>query len=71
MKCEYRALAHAALALSEAERARLVEQLLESLAPKEAGLSDHELFVELERRRAEVEQGSVKPIPWSEVRFEE
>jgi putative addiction module component (TIGR02574 family) len=71
MTPEHQALVHAALALPEAERAQLVEHLLESLVPEEASLTDDELFAELERRRAEVEQGSVKPIPWSQVRFEE
>jgi putative addiction module component (TIGR02574 family) len=61
----------AALALPEAERALLVERLLETLSPETDELTDDELFAELERRRAEVEQGLVKPIPWSEVRLEE
>ena len=61
----------AALALPEPERALLAERLLKSLSPEAGELTDDELFTELERRRAEVEQGSVKPIPWSEVRLEE
>src|SRR5690348_12289291 len=61
----------AALALPEAERALLVERLHESLSPEPEEITDDELFGELERRRAEVEQGLVEPIPWSEVRLEE
>ena len=59
----------AALALPESERALLVERLLESLSPEPDELTDDELFDELERRRAEVEQRLTKPIPWAEVRF--
>ena len=61
----------AALALPETERVILVERLLESLSPEADELTDKEFFTELERRRAEVEQGLVRPIPWSEVRLEE
>ena len=59
----------AALALPEAERVLLVERLLESLPPETEELSDEALLAELDRRRAEVEQGVVKPIPWSEFQF--
>jgi putative addiction module component (TIGR02574 family) len=61
----------AALALPEPMRALLAERLLGSLSPEPGELTDDELFAELERRRAEVEQGLVKPISWSEVRLEE
>ena len=61
----------AALALPEAERLRLAEQLLDTLPPEAEDLSDEEFFAELERRRAEVEQGGVKPIPWSQVRLDD
>ncbi len=71
MADSYQAVLQTALALSEAERALLVEQLLESLSPEPDELIDAALAAELDRRRAEVEQGHVKPIPWSEVRLEE
>ena len=70
MTPETQALFDAALALPEAERILLVERLLESLPPETDELSDEELLAELERRRAEVEQGGVKPIPWSDFRLE-
>jgi putative addiction module component (TIGR02574 family) len=70
MTPETQALIDAALALPEAERILLVERLLESLPPETDELSDEELLAELERRRAEVEQGAVKPIPLSEFRLE-
>jgi putative addiction module component (TIGR02574 family) len=60
----------AAMGLPETERALLAERLLESLQPELEELSEDELAAELDRRRAEIEQGIVKPIPWSQVRFE-
>jgi putative addiction module component (TIGR02574 family) len=70
MTPETQALIDAALALPEAERVLLVERLLESLSPETDELGDEELLAELERRRAEVEQGAVKPIPSSEFRLD-
>jgi putative addiction module component (TIGR02574 family) len=58
----------AALALPEAERVVLIDELVESLPPDTGPLSEEEMFAELERRAAEVEQGLVTPIPWEEVR---
>jgi putative addiction module component (TIGR02574 family) len=71
MTTDSQAIFDAALALPEPERAMLVERLLESLSPEPDELTDDDFFAELERRRAEVEQGLVKPIPWREVRLEE
>jgi hypothetical protein len=59
------------LALLEIERALLTERILESLKPDPEALTDVELIGELERRRTEGEPGLVKPIPWSEVHFED
>ncbi len=71
MSPETESLYQAVLALPEAERVLLTERLIEALSPEEVELTDDELYAELERRRAEVEQGLVKPIPWAEFRFEE
>jgi putative addiction module component (TIGR02574 family) len=71
MSDRFQAILDAALALPEAERELLVEQLLETLPPGFPPLSDKEMFAELERRHAEMEAGLVKPIPWSEFRWEE
>jgi putative addiction module component (TIGR02574 family) len=71
MTPQTQAILDAALALPEAERALLVDRLLESLPPEVDEMTDDEFFAELERRRAEVEQGTVKPIPWSELRLED
>jgi putative addiction module component (TIGR02574 family) len=71
MSPETRSLYEAALALPESERILLVEHLTESLPPELDELTEDELFAELERRRADVEAGLVKTIPWDEFRFEE
>ena len=73
MTPETQAIFDAALALPEAERSQLADLLLESLPPdpEREGFTEEELLAELERRRAEVERGVVKPIPLSEFRFEE
>lgn len=68
MSDQYENILKAALSLPEAERELLIEDLIESLPPDTESLSDEEMLAELERRRAEVEQGLVKPIPWEEVR---
>ena len=70
MSPETQSVYQAALALPEAERVLLTERLIEALSPEEAELTDDEMLAELERRRADVEEGRVKPIPWSDVRFE-
>jgi len=71
MTPETQAILERALALPEGERALLVEYLLEALSPDTEFATDDELFTELERRRAEIDQGLVKPIPWSEVQPDE
>jgi putative addiction module component (TIGR02574 family) len=56
-------IAEAALSLSNEERARLADRLVESLDP-EAGSPIHQLWAtEAARRRDEVRSGKVKTIP--------
>lgn len=61
-----------ALALPADERARLAEQLLESL--RDAGFENEsieaEWKAEIARRRAELEAGTVKLKSWDELRSE-
>ncbi len=70
MDPQHQAVFDAALALPEAERALLAERLLESLSPEIDDVNDDELAAELDRRRTEVDRGTVQPIPWSELRLE-
>jgi putative addiction module component (TIGR02574 family) len=58
----------AALALPDAERLWVAERLLETLPPDLDETTDDEFAAELDRRRAEVQRGEAKLIPWSELR---
>jgi putative addiction module component (TIGR02574 family) len=71
MPSSRQAIFEAALALPEAERALLVERLLESLPPEPEALTDGELSAELERRSTDFERGTADAIPWSELIKEE
>jgi putative addiction module component (TIGR02574 family) len=68
MENHFEAILKAALALPEMQRVLLIDELVESLPPETGPYTDEEITAELERRRAEMEQGLVKPIPWEEVR---
>jgi putative addiction module component (TIGR02574 family) len=61
----------AALALPEADRVRLVEELLATLPRENEELTDDELEVELERRYAEYQRDPSVAIPWSAIKRQE
>lgn len=71
MSNQFETVLKAALELSEMQRVLLIDELVESLPPTTEPYSDEEMLAELERRRAEVEQGLVKPIPLEEIWREE
>jgi putative addiction module component (TIGR02574 family) len=71
MQTQFETILQAALALPEMQRVLLIDELVESLSPETGPYSDEEMLAELERRQAEIEQGLVKPIPWSEFRWKE
>ena len=71
MNVQTQSVIDTALALSEAERAIVVERLLESLSPVTSEATDEELYAELERRHAEFEQDPSVAIPWSELEKED
>lgn len=64
---QYKEILEAALRLAQVERAELAHELLATLGTAEVA---PEFALELTRRIREVETGTVKPIPWSEVRAE-
>jgi putative addiction module component (TIGR02574 family) len=68
MSDRFQTILDAALALPEAERVVLIDELLESLPPDTGPLSDEEMLAELERRHAEVEKDPSLAIPWEEVK---
>ena len=71
MTPQTRALFESALALPEAERALLVERLLETLSEKADELNDDEWEKELDWRRMEIQDGKVQPMVSSELWHEE
>ena len=58
----------AAIQLPERERVQVVEQLLASLEPAEDKDVDAAWAAEIEKRSREIKQGTVRPIPWEEVK---
>lgn len=68
MSDQFESILKAALALPEMRRVLLIDELVESLSPETGPYSNEEILAELERRKAELEDGAVKPIPWEEVR---
>lgn len=68
MENDFDAILKAALALPKIQRELLIDELVESLSPDTGPYSEEEWLAELNRRKAEMEQGLTKPIPWEEVR---
>ena len=56
---------NAAIQLPESD---LVEELLASLEPANDADVDAAWVAEVERRSREIEEGTVRPIPWDEVK---
>lgn len=68
MTPETRSLLAAVLALPDAERALLVEELLEVLPPPADELTDDQLEAELERRFEDYQRDPSSAIPWSQIK---
>ncbi len=58
----------AALSLTEEDRGKLVDSLIGTLEPENAGPLDEAWLVEIQRRSAEYDAGLIKAIPWQEVK---
>ena len=59
---------NAALGLPEPDRVKVAEELLATLEGKPQKAVDAAWAEEIERRTGEIEQGKVKPAPWSKVK---
>ncbi len=57
-----------ALKLPESDRARIIQDLMESLSPGSERLLDDAWAAELDRRYAEIQRGDVDTVTWSELR---
>jgi putative addiction module component (TIGR02574 family) len=65
---QQQAIFEAAAALSETDRMELVARLLDTLGPETDGIDEAAFAVELERRSAEIDQGTGELVPWSELK---
>ena len=63
----YEEVLRTAQSLNEAERVRLVEELLGSLTSDKAEELDDTWLIELDRRSRELDAGTVQAVPWNEV----
>ncbi|MBI4525526.1 MAG: addiction module protein [Deltaproteobacteria bacterium] len=52
----------------ERERLQVVEELLASLEPATDEGMDRAWAVEVKRRSREIKEGTVRPVPWEEVK---
>lgn len=68
MSPELNAVLHAALSLSNDDRARLADSLLDSLDAIEDAGAEAAWAAEVERRSREYDEGKVSPIRWADVR---
>lgn len=60
----------AAQNLSESERLQLIDLLWDSVSPESELPLSEEWVREIERRLAELDAGTAKTVPWSQVRNE-
>jgi len=57
-----------AMRLPEKERIQVVERLLASFEPEPDEDVDTAWAAEIERRSREIKEGTVRPLPWKEVK---
>jgi putative addiction module component (TIGR02574 family) len=65
---QFEAVLTAAFALPVAERLQLIDALAATVPDDSPPTLSPEWLAELERRSAEIDSGTVKLIPWEEVR---
>ena len=63
-----RKIINAAIKLAESDRLQIVEELLASIEPAAEKDVDAAWAGEVQRRSREIKQGTVRPIPWEEVK---
>jgi putative addiction module component (TIGR02574 family) len=68
MAASVKKLLQAARDLSEADRVRLAEQLLASVDDGPPAEIAAAWTAEIERRARELDEGTVRPVPWTEVK---
>ena len=68
MKQTTKKVLDAVMELPEKEKLRVVEELLAGLEGEADPDTEAAWTAEIERRTREIEQGEVKPVPWSTVK---
>jgi len=68
MSSELEQIVRAALSRSEVDRVQLVDALISTLEPEDAGPLDDALLTEVERRSNEVDAGTVVLTAWEDVK---
>ena len=61
-------IVNAAIKLTESNRLQIVEELLASLEPAAEDDVDAAWAAEIERRSRKIKEGTVRPVPWEEVK---
>ena len=61
-------IVNAAIKLPEEERLQIVEELLASLEPVADDDVDAAWAAEVEKRSRQIKEGTVRPIPWEDVK---
>jgi putative addiction module component (TIGR02574 family) len=67
---DYTAVLSAAQQLPETERVRLIDALWETVSLKTEAPFSEDWLREIDRRAAELDAGTARTIPWSEIREE-
>lgn len=67
---DYVSVLSAAQQLPEQDRVRLIEALWDSVPPDTDATFSDEWTREIERRAAELDAGTAKTIPWSDIKNE-
>lgn len=67
---DFSSVLSAAQRLSEKDRLRLIDALWESVPPESEAPFSEEWAREIERRVAELDSGTAKTVPWSQIRDE-
>ena len=67
---DFSSVLNAAQKLPEQDRLRLIDALWDSVPPESEAAFSEEWIAEIQRRVAELDAGTAKTIPWSQIRDE-
>ena len=58
------------LTLDDKDKVQLIERLLDSLSPASDGIDESAFQAELDRRSAEIDDGTAELVSWSDLKNE-